>query len=641
MFTPAAMTEINLFVQGRDIQHVTAALLRIGFLQLETDAQATSTAGEWSGSAGAYASQAHQLREFLDILGISAQPPALDAMPDIRQDLAQGAATVRAAQGAIKDWQDRLAATQAEDTHLKLLLEQLRLLAPVQIPIEQLAGFRILHLVAGTIPGENLARIQTALFRIPFVILPVHAFGDRQLVFAATTHEHAPILDRALRSAFFDAIPLPQDLTGLPTDVLADLKERQTAVVAQLQALAQEQVQLAAAWRTQLLDAWQRARTDALLADTIRRFPLQGSIYVVAGWTPADRVQHLVDAVNEASDGRAVMELLNADVHQSRAPTLLRNPPFFRVFEQFVTTFGYPAYNELDPTPILALSFLLMYGMMFGDIGHGLLLALGGVLLYLRRRSMRAVATLLMAAGVSGALFGLLYGTAFGVDVMPALWVRPMDSILNVLIAAVAGGIVLLNVGFLLHLVNTWRRRDWSHLVLDRNGLVGVGLYWALLGGGLAWWRGLLRGSLWFGLAAVPLVLLFVQEPLRRWAAGTRPLAPQGWSEMLLLAFFELFETVISYISNSLSFMRLGAFAVAHEGLSRVILLLAGMAGIWGRWPILIVGTVLLVGFEGLIVGIQTLRLEYYEFFGKFFQGDGRRFTPLRLPAGDGLEGVS
>ncbi|MEZ4867058.1 MAG: V-type ATPase 116kDa subunit family protein [Caldilineaceae bacterium] len=97
------------------------------------------------------------------------------------------------------------------------------------------------------------------------------------------------------------------------------------------------------------------------------------------------------------------------------------------------------------------------------------------------------------------------------------------------------------------------------------------------------------------------------------------------------MAFFELFEALIAFAGNSLSFVRLGAFAVAHEGLSQVVLLLASMTGGVGWLLVVALGTLVIVGFEGLIVGIQTLRLEYYEFFGKFFRGDGRPFTPLRI----------
>jgi len=640
MFRPAPMSEINLFIQDRDIQTVTVALIRMGLLQLETDTQVDQSATNWSGLANSYSSQVSRLHGFLETLGISPQSLEVRDVADIQTDLSRGMEAVHAVEGTITQWQAQLAEAQQEQERLSLLIEQLRLLTPVQIPIEQLAGFRILYLVAGTMPSQNLGRIQTALFRIPFVILPVHEFGDRVLVFAATTHEHTPILDRALHSALFETIPLPQDLSGLPADVLIDLETQRTHAVQRIQGLEQERRQLAEKWKEQLLVAWNRARIDALLADTMRRFPRQERIYVISGWTPADKVQVLVDGVNAASAGRAVIEIIDPDIMRARAPTLLRNPPFFQVFEQFVTAFGYPAYNELDPTPLLAVSFLLMYGMMFGDIGHGLLLAAGGAWLFYRHQRQRQTAMLLLSAGISGFLFGLLYGTAFGIDVLPALWVRPLDNITEILLAAILGGIIFLNIGFVLHLVNAWRIHDWTHLFLDRNGLAGVWLYWALLGGGIALWQGILSVSTWLLLTAPPFALLFFQEPLRRWFSKRRPLAPQGWGEALLLSFFELLETVISYIGNSLSFVRLGAFAVAHEGLSRVILLLAAMAGPWGQWLILIVGTLFLVAFEGLIVGIQTLRLEYYEFFGKFFQGNGRRFTPMRLPDVDGPKGA-
>jgi V/A-type H+-transporting ATPase subunit I len=632
MFTPAPMSEVNLFIQDRDIQSVTLAIIRMGLFQVEMETQTTASSADWTGSTNAYTSQASHLADLLKALDIVPQMLDLREEPDVRNDLARGVAAYNAGEREISCWQKKLTHALQEQERLDLLIEQLRLLVPVQIPIEKLAGFRILHLVAGTLPGQNLARIQTALFRIPFLILPVHESGARVLIFAATTHEHMPILERALHSALFEPIPLPQNLTGLPVEVLDDLQQQRTQCIQRIQALTEERRQLANTWQETLLAAWTRARIDALLADTLRRFPRQGHIYVVAGWTPADNIQRLASGVTEASAGRAVIEVLEPDVTHAGAPTLLRNPPFFRAFEQLVTAFGYPAYNELDPTPVLAISFLLMYGMMFGDMGHGLLLAGVGAWLYCRRRKQRTIAGLLAAAGVSGFLFGFLYGTAFGIEVLPAPWLRPLDSILAILLAAVIGGIIFLNVGFFLHLINTWRIRDWSHLLLDRNGLVGVWLYWTLLGGAIALWQGLVSAGVLLGLAAVPTILLFFQEPLRRGLARDRPLTPEGWSETLLLAFFEMFETIVSYVSNSLSFVRLGAFAVAHEGLSQVILLLAAMAGPWGQVPILVAGTILLVGFEGLIVGIQTLRLEYYEFFSKFFQGNGRRFSPVQLP---------
>jgi V/A-type H+-transporting ATPase subunit I len=184
----------------------------------------------------------------------------------------------------------------------------------------------------------------------------------------------------------------------------------------------------------------------------------------------------------------------------------------------------------------------------------------------------------------------------------------------------------------LLHLIISGRAQRWGDFLFSRDGLAGLGLYWALAGGIIALVLGFnVPLLLWVGLVLLPTALIFLSEPLTRLITGERPLLEGGWGEYSVQAFFELFEALISYISNSFSFIRLGAFAVAHAILSQVVLELGGMAGGIGQWVILVLGTLVIIGFEGAIVSIQTLRLEYYEFFGKFFQGQGRAFVPLRL----------
>jgi len=177
--------------------------------------------------------------------------------------------------------------------------------------------------------------------------------------------------------------------------------------------------------------------------------------------------------------------------------------------------------------------------------------------------------------------------------------------------------------------VNAWRSQDWPRLFLEKNGLVGIALYWTLIGGGLGVGFGILPKSVLL-LIPVLCVLLWLHEPLAKWI-WRHPSPPLG--EALVTGFFELFETVTGYASNSLSFIRLGAFAVAHEGLSALVVSYSG--GRWG-WLVLLLGTILVVGFEGVIVGIQALRLEYYEFFGRFFQGRGQPFVPLSLQTNGG-----
>lgn len=634
MFRPERMCEVNLFIYEEDIQAVTQALAQLGQLQIEpqSEVKGSTRQSNWQSLAASYAAQEQQLAELLNSLQVERVTTAFPEMLDVSNDLSQLSSTLQQAKSAIDNWQRRYHTAQDELSRLRLLIEQLRLLAPLNIPVEEMTALHDLHLTVGAMPTANLTRIQTALFRIPFVIIPAFKIGTRTLVFAATTPIHAPILDRALHSAFFEPIPIPEEVRGLPAQALAESEKQAVAITAKIAELDEQRVQLAATWQEPLLLAWNRARACHILSEAIRAFQLHGQVYLIAGWAPTSSLQRLVSVVQEVSEKRAIIEVVEPDAARRQVPTLLRNPPLVRAFEGVVTTFGFPAYNEIDPTPLVGLTFVLMYGMMFGDVAHGLLLALIGFLLRKRNDTVGQLAPLLISAGGSATIFGLLYGTALGMPFLPPLWVRPLDSMIDLLLAAVIAGVVVLNLGFALQLWIAWDGRNWQTLFLDKNGVVGLLLYWALLGGGLAIWQGLLSVNLWLLLVLIPALLLFFSEPILHLLNGKRPLLAGGWGEYLVLAFFELFEAFIGYAGNSLSFVRLGAFAVAHEGLSQVVLLLAEMAGGVGWILVIALGTLVIVGFEGLIVGIQTLRLEYYEFFGKFFRGDGRPFTPLRLP---------
>jgi V/A-type H+-transporting ATPase subunit I len=207
---------------------------------------------------------------------------------------------------------------------------------------------------------------------------------------------------------------------------------------------------------------------------------------------------------------------------------------------------------------------------------------------------------------------------------------------MQILVVAIGAGVVLLTVGFLLGILNAWRARDWGRLLFDHNGVAGLVLYWTLIGLSAAIFvRGFPVRPLVFVVPAVVagLTVMF-SELLTRLIAGHRPLVEGGLGTYAISTVFELFETLISFFSNSLSYVRVGAFAVAHGGLSAVVFILAEMVsptrGL-GYWIVVALGNLFIIGFEGLIVGIQTMRLEYYEFFSKFFAGGGMRYQPISL----------
>jgi V/A-type H+/Na+-transporting ATPase subunit I len=626
MFAPEPMCEANFFVLEPDIEAVTAAIARMEIFQLEDAApEGWATSPEWTRLADRYNSLSLRLGEMLSSLG---RPPAqedvfhLDLRP--RHDESAIEERCAALEAKIQPWHKHLQEAQQELERLGTSQSQVELLMPLDVPVENLRQLQYQTVTVGLMPAENVSRVAAALFQIPFTLVPLENRKDRTMVLAASSQANAAILDRALKSAFFEPIPLPPEALGRPTQAVETLRHKSGEVKERIRELNRQRESMASGLAPEINAHWCRAAADRKLAEAIRRFPKHGQVFLISGWVPAGDVDRVKKTVETAAGHSVAMEVLKADPKRQNVPTLIRTPRWMQPFEELVTTFGLSSYNELDPTPVATASFLIMYGMMFGDIGHGALLFLSGLGL---RRCRRDFGTLMAAAGASGVVFGLLYGTALGKPVFHATWLRPLEGMWTILIAAVAGGAVLLNIGFLLNLVNAWRSRDWSRLLLEKNGVVGIALYWCFLGGGLGVIFGVLPKSALWPVPALCAVL-WLHQPLRDWLAHRRA-ALTG--EALITGFFELFEAMVGYASNSLSFTRLGAFAVAHEVLSSLVMTYStGRLG----WIVLLLGTIGIVGFEGFIVGIQALRLEYYEFFGRFFEGSGKPFAPLSLQAG-------
>jgi V/A-type H+-transporting ATPase subunit I len=343
--------------------------------------------------------------------------------------------------------------------------------------------------------------------------------------------------------------------------------------------------------------------------------------------------------------------------YPSNVPVALQTNKWLRPFQMLVTTYGRPNYGELDPTWLMALTFPLLFGAMFGDFGQGLILLLGGILIHRRviLKSLSSLGLLIAYCGASAAIFGLLYGSLFGFEGhlieeylgfhFEAPWISPINEILPVLALSIDFGIVLLLLSFVLGMFNSARARDWPHLAFGHTGLVAFVFYiafLALLGSFLG--STAIAPQIAVGISQIPLpfvaiaaifgILVMFSGALRKWMEGHRPIEGRGVGGFMMFfveSFMDLFETVISLLSNTLSFVRVGAFAVAHGGLSLAIFALAGDEAGLGFWITIILGNLFIIGFEGLIVGIQTMRLHYYEILGKFFHGGGMRFEPLAL----------
>ena len=372
----------------------------------------------------------------------------------------------------------------------------------------------------------------------------------------------------------------------------------------------------------------------------------------MTGWVPAPDVAAAERDLAGTTGGRFVLTVTDpGDVPEDEIPVLLRHSWLIRPFVALGNMYGLPMYREVEPTFFVAISYILMFGMMFGDAGNGLVVALAGVGLRWKGRSqgLKDAGLVLLLAGLSGIGFGIYYGSYFGIEEMGGhpLGKSPLGAnTMNLMIAAIAMGVGLMSLGLVLGIINRLRHGHVVDALMDRYGVAGAVFYWGCLallfyvaamhGGNVPWWVVLC-------VLVLPLVAVAAREPLhmvlaRRHSHGGGHAEPMG--ETLVVSAVEAFETVLGFVANTISFVRLAAFAIAHAAVLLASFAIAeqlqkglgpGLGGVLGVL-VIILGNAIAIALEGLVAFVQALRLEYYEFFGKFFSGAGRPFAPFRLP---------
>ena len=352
--------------------------------------------------------------------------------------------------------------------------------------------------------------------------------------------------------------------------------------------------------------------------------------YIMCGWiTEKDSHGLLKEAENDnlvycvCDDGQ-----LDAD---KKPPTKLRNIKLFKPFEMFIRMYGLPSYNEIDPTSFVAITYSIIFGIMFGDVGQGLFLVVGGALLYKIKKM--SIAAIISLAGVFSTIFGFLYGSVFGFeDWIRPYWLSPRDNVMTMLLTAVGFGVLLILIAMFINIVNGIKARDWGKVLFDTNGVAGLLFYGALIASAALVLTGhALPGAIiLFIFFAIPLLLIFFKEPLTHVTQKKSKIFPEHKAMFFLESFFELFEVLLSYLTNTISFLRVGAFALSHAAMMGVVMLLSGVGTDSPNIIMIIIGNIIVAAMEGLIVGIQVLRLEYYEMFSRFYKGSGKEFKPYK-----------
>jgi len=663
MFFPKAMSEIELIVPSKDLLAVTKVLSNYGVFH-QTDSNypgvASGSASTWQEQAAGYSMLERRVQIVMQSLGIDeGQPPSSDfgAMVEIEKIRP----LVEQIEEEVKQVSDQLTSERKKLEQLESTLRQLEPVADIDLDISSLRNSRYLHSMIGVIPTANMDRLQTSLARVPNVFLTLRSDASKPVVWLAGTKANSDVLERAARSAYLDPLSLPEGYSGTPAQIIESLHKTIEETQRKMADLIETLARFAESHKKELHDLLWQIHTSRVLSDAIVRYGQLRHTYVVTGWVANDNLEILTQRLRQASKEILIETLPTMRYgHNANVPVALTNNKYLRPFQMLVNTYARPGYGEIDPTILMAFTFPLLYGAMFGDIGQGLVLLIFGLLINSGKimKSMSSLGLLIAYCGASAAIFGVLYGSVFGFEgehfahtfgfELHPLWISPINDTLPVLGVAIDVGIVLLLMGYILAIFNQIRSREWSHLIFGHKGIVGFLLYISFLG-----LLGMAVGSL--RLPIVPriavaisnlplpfptLALIFglgimFAEVFVNLMEGHRPVIEAhgvgGFVMYLIQAFMDLFETFISQFSNTLSFVRVGAFAVAHGGVSMAIFTLAGEDLNVKFWIIVVLGNIFIIGFEGLIVGIQTMRLNYYEFLGKFFTGGGMRFEPLQL----------
>ncbi len=657
MFKPLEMVKVTLQVLRSDVAKVTHVIAKQGLLHLLDSQKFARQIGKVSDE------------QFLDILSrfnqleqeLSKTCAALSIGRKMRKDIeVEPEQELQDIETTVKRIQKDLAGPaeqlkriqrQRDENHERLSL--LRSISEAGPDLQTVQKFSYFYKSVGFIATKDLHRFEASLGSIRYIMVPLTTIENRSLIVALCSPKDKDTLARALHSSYFEQIALPDFSAGDLNDIITDMAAKDDQLSEQRLQLSQELRDTQA----HVVEELQLLREKVLLALLILKaqqyYGKSSRSYIIMGWVPKTQVVRLQEEVIRITEGRARFEVSEPEMVEEvqkgllKIPILFNNPYLVRPFESLVFNYGTVGYTEIDPTPILALSFLLMFGMMFGDVGHGLVLFGLGYWIFKKFYQFLDYGIIVMECGVSSMLFGVLYGSIFGIEHwLPALWLHPAEDMNTFMAFAIGLGVFMISAGVILNVINSFRRKDYESGILGHYGILGGVFYWMCVGLGLKY---AVQGHLGVStttlilLLAVPLSGIFFREPLghllfkkQHGEEGGGKIFPSGIGMFIMEAVIEIMDVVIHYLGNTVSFIRTAAFALAHGGLFIAVFsladILAQLKG-GGLWYVLviIIGNIGIIALEGLVVSIQTIRLEYYEFFSKFFHGGGEKFTPLTM----------
>ena len=528
------------------------------------------------------------------------------------------------------DYQDLDKKRSDLENQLTTVDESLRVIRPfrnLDFDISSILKFRFIRFRFGRIGKEYYQKFERYIYDNLDTIF-IKCDEDDQYIWGMyfVPEPESQKVKAVYSSMHFEKIYMPDSYEGTAREAFEQLAQKRSLILSDFNTVSQKRNDFLISHCREILAA------QAAIARLSGNFDIRklaactkgkgenDIFYILCGWmTEKDAHSFQTDIKDDSKifciiDGEDD-EHIQPETHQ-QPPTKLKNPKLFKPFEMYINMYGLPAYNEMDPTWFVAITYSFIFGAMFGDAGQGLLLFIGGFLLYKFKHI--ALAGIISCAGVFSTIFGILFGSFFGFEnLFPALWLRPMNNMMTVpfigklntvFIVAIGFGMGLILLCMVFNIINAWKAHDTEHIWFDTNSVAGLVFYGsatvsiALILTG----HTLPGGILLFIMFGIPLILIFFKEPLTALVEKKSEVMPKEKGMFIVQGLFEMFEVLLSYFSNTLSFVRIGAFAVSHAAMMEVVLMLAGFESGHLNWIVVILGNLFVSGMEGLIVGIQV-----------------------------------
>ncbi|URA10115.1 V-type ATP synthase subunit I [Thermospira aquatica] len=529
---------------------------------------------------------------------------------------------------------EEMAEVQRRKVDIEIRVARLQFFANLDIPWQKLKNTALFYVGFGAISEDQYDGFVQAMAQLPVEIRYVDKIGKDVVVFFFCDVKYRESVEKVLKAVFYKEYGLPFESADNPRQKLLQYSFDLTATQDEEEWLERQKTKLENLFLPDLLMFQEILAYRKRLLDIREQMVSSQTTSLLAGWIPAKDEAVIRFNIEKITAKRCTIETKDA----SRAmveeglepPTLFQHPEVLRPFETLVKTYGMPRYQEIDPTLFSAITYVLMYGAMFGDVGQGLVLfGIGFVGSFLKAfRKLKSLMQIIMWVGMSSVLFGFVYGEVFGKeDIIRALWFSPRENVSQILLVAIGMGVVLISIAMILNVVNSFLEKDYAKMLFSSYGVAGILFYWGVLGAVVSGFLKQPWSQFFIPMAGVGILLIFLERPLAYVLFHHGKSFPNP-----AMGVFDLFETAITFLSNTISFMRIGAFALNHTALMGVVFLVDNMVtNPFLKWFILLFGNLFIIGFEGFVVGIQALRLEYYELYVKFFRGTGQPFDGLSL----------